>query len=163
MQMFKTQFFQKLIRMVVIYLLYIVAHYVSANLYQRYCTPVSWFGFLASPFATALPQCQALRWIVFNTGNNITAMWMMLGAWLINIFLTYGPFYDQDQDQAKNMETTATRREQEEAAAKKAAKKAARREEAAAAAATRTRTRREEEEETAATTPRRIPVNIIDI
>ena len=153
MQMFKTQFFQKLIRMVVIYLLYIVAHYVSANLYQRYCTPVSWFGFLASPFATALPQCQALRWIVFNTGNNITAMWMMLGAWLINIFLTYGPFYDQ-ADQANILLAEAA------AAAKKAAKKAARREEAAAAAATRTR----REEEAAATTPRRrIPVNIIDI
>ena len=153
MQMFKTQFFQKLIRMVVIYLLYIVAQYVSANLYQRYCTPVSWFGFLASPFATALPQCQALRWIVFNTGNNITAMWMMLGAWLINIFLTYGPFYDQ-ADQANILLAEAA------AAAKKAAKKAARREEAAAAAATRTR----REEEAAATTPRRrIPVNIIDI
>ena len=139
--------------MVVIYLLYIVAHYVSANLYQRYCTPVSWFGFLASPFATALPQCQALRWIVFNTGNNITAMWMMLGAWLINIFLTYGPFYDQ-ADQANILLAEAA------AAAKKAAKKAARREEAAAAAATRTR----REEEAAATTPRRrIPVNIIDI
>ena len=119
MQMFKTQFFQKLIRMVVIYLLYIVAHYVSANLYQRYCTPVSWFGFLASPFATALPQCQALRWIVFNTGNNITAMWMMLGAWLINIFLTYGPFYDQ-ADQA-NAHKEATRREEAAAAAKIAA------------------------------------------
>ena len=155
MQMFKTQIFQKLIRMVVIYLLYIVAHYVSANLYQRYCTPVSWFGFLASPFATALPQCQALRWIVFNTGNNITAMWMMLGAWLINIFLTYGPFYDQ-ADQA-NAHKEATRREEAAAAAKKAAKKAARREEAAAAAATR------REELATATTPRRIPVNIIDL
>ena len=114
-------FFKKLIRMVVIYLVYIIAHYVSTNLYQRYCTPLSWFGFLASPFATALPQCQALRWILFNTGNHITAMWMILGAWMLNIFVTYGPFYDEamaEEESAKK-------------AAKREAKQAARREQAA--------------------------------
>ena len=122
--------FQKLIKMVVIYLLYIVAHYVSANLYQRYCTPVSWFGFIASPFTIASPQCQGLRWVMFNTGNHITAMWMILGAWFINMFITYGPFYDEVEIAREH----ATRREEETrreqaSAAKKAAKKAARRRE----------------------------------
>ena len=120
--------FQKLIKMVIVYLLYIVAHYVSANLYQRYCTPVSWFGFLASPFTIASPQCQGLRWVMFNTGNHITAMWVILGAWFINIFITNGPFYDQVEMDSAHQE--ATRREQA-SAAKKAAKKAARRREEA--------------------------------
>ena len=120
--------FQKLIKMVVIYLLYIVAHYVSANLYQRYCTPVSWFGFIASPFTIASPQCQGLRWVMFNTGNHITAMWMILGAWFINMFITNGPFYDE----AGTLREEETRREQA-SAAKKAAKKAARRREEEAA------------------------------
>lgn len=72
-----------------------VAHYVSANLYQQVCTPVSWVGFLTSPFAIVLPQCQALRWIMFNTGNNVSTMWMILGAWFINMVATYGPFYNE--------------------------------------------------------------------
>ena len=118
--------FQKLFKMVIVYLLYIVAHYVSANLYQRYCTPLGWFGFITSPFTIASPQCQGLRWVMFNTGNHITAMWMILGAWFINIFITNGPFYDQVE--MANQE--ATRRE-EAAAAKKAAKKATRRHEEA--------------------------------
>ena len=88
---------KKILRIVGMYSLYIVAHYVAANVYQQVCVPRSWIGFLTSPFATTLPQCQALRWIVYNTGNYITAMWVLFGVWLLNIFTNYGPFRDEDQ------------------------------------------------------------------
>ena len=89
-------YFKKILRIVVMYSIYIVAHYVAANVYQQVCVPRSWIGFITSPFATTLPQCQALRWIVYNTGNYITAMWMLFGAWALDIILNYGPFPVQD-------------------------------------------------------------------
>ena len=92
MQFLKSPFFRKLTRMVIIYFLYIVVHYVSANLYQQVCVPIGWIGFITSPFTIVSPQCQALRWLMFNTGSHINAMWMIFGAWMINIIATYGPF-----------------------------------------------------------------------
>lgn len=96
---------KKIIRIVFIYSMYIIAHYTAANLYQRICVPIGWIGFLTSPFATTLPQCQALRWIVYNTGNYITAMWLLFGLWLLNIVTNYGPFQDEEQVNEDNRRT----------------------------------------------------------
>jgi hypothetical protein len=86
---------KKILRVVFVYSMYIIAHYAAANLYQRMCVPLGWVGFLTSPFAATLPQCQALRWVVYNTGNHITAMWILLGAWILNMITNFGPFQDE--------------------------------------------------------------------
>jgi hypothetical protein len=65
-----------------IYLLWIVLHYVSANLYVAWCTPMTLVGFLLSPFVVPAPHCQAFRWVIVSGSNYITTMWLTLGAWI---------------------------------------------------------------------------------
>jgi len=66
-----------------VYGCWIVMHYASGHLYTYYCVPFTIHGFLISPFVATLPHCQALRWIIYNSGDSITNMWILLGAWLL--------------------------------------------------------------------------------
>jgi hypothetical protein len=70
-----------------IYLVWIFLHYIASHLYIKLCVPSSFFGFLMSPFMTATPHCQGLRWIVFNAANMINNMWIILGAWICSTLL----------------------------------------------------------------------------
>ncbi len=65
-------------KMVVVYLICIMSHFAAAHLYTYFCVPFSFYGFFISPFMTLSPQCQALRWIVYNSGTTINLMWFML-------------------------------------------------------------------------------------
>ena len=69
-------------RLVLIYVLWMLAHYAAAHLYTQFCVPVTLVGFLMSPFIIATPHCQALRWTVYNGGLTIANMWLLLGVWL---------------------------------------------------------------------------------
>ena len=70
-----------------IYLLWIFLHYLASHLYVRLCVPNTIIGFLISPFMTATPHCQGLRWIVYNAANMINNMWIVLGAWICSMLL----------------------------------------------------------------------------
>jgi hypothetical protein len=35
-----------------------------------------------SPFLTATPHCQGLRWVIYNGANIINNMWIVVGTWL---------------------------------------------------------------------------------
>ena len=72
---------------VLIYLLWIALHYLSVHLYSYFCTPLSFIGFLSSPFLTPLPQCKMLRWIIYHGGRMIEMMWILLGKWIIEKML----------------------------------------------------------------------------
>ena len=67
-----------------IYLVWIFLHYIASHLYVRMCVPSTVVGFLLSPFMTATPHCQGLRWVVFNAANMINNMWIILGAWIMS-------------------------------------------------------------------------------
>ena len=69
-----------------IYLLWVFVHFISAHLYIRFCTPNTMLGFVMSPFMAAAPHCQALRWSIYNGGNNIVSMWVTIGIWLMRYF-----------------------------------------------------------------------------
>lgn len=73
----------QLVRALLIYTGWMTTHYVSAHLYTILCVPLTLRGFLISAFNTAAPHCNALRWCITNGADNITAMWLLLGAWLI--------------------------------------------------------------------------------
>jgi hypothetical protein len=73
-----------LVRLVCIYLAWIIGHYIAAHLYVYFCTPATFMGFALSPFMVAAPHCQALRWTVYNGGVTIMNMWVLLGAWLVS-------------------------------------------------------------------------------
>jgi hypothetical protein len=64
----------------------IIAHYIAAHLYIYFCVPLSFIGFLISPFMALTPHCQAFRWIIYNGGVIINMMWFLIGNWLLNIF-----------------------------------------------------------------------------
>lgn len=73
------------------YVFWIVLHYFASHLYVYYCVPKTFIGFLMSPFLIVSPQCQSLRWILYNAANIISNMWVILGSWLCSIMITkYG-------------------------------------------------------------------------
>jgi hypothetical protein len=76
-----------IIRVCGIYLLWIVLHYASSHLYIKLCVPSTVVGFLISPFMIATPQCQGLRWIVYNAASIINNMWILMGAWICSLLL----------------------------------------------------------------------------
>jgi hypothetical protein len=70
-----------------VYLLWIFLHFTASHLYVKLCVPKTVFGFIMSPFMTATPHCQGLRWIVYNAANIINNMWIILGTWLCSTIL----------------------------------------------------------------------------
>ena len=71
-----------------IYGLWIVLHFISANMYADWCAPKSIVGFLTSPLLSSSPHCTGLRWIINEGANSINAMWLILGTWFIGSFVT---------------------------------------------------------------------------
>jgi hypothetical protein len=70
-----------------IYIVWIFLHYIASHLYVKLCVPNTIIGFLMSPFMTATPHCQGLRWIVYNASNMINNMWLILGSWICSLLL----------------------------------------------------------------------------
>ena len=70
-----------------IYLAWICLHYFASHLYVKFCVPSTVMGFLLSPFMTATPHCQGLRWIVYNAANMINNMWIVCGTWVCSTLL----------------------------------------------------------------------------
>jgi len=70
-----------------IYFVWIFLHFAASQLYVRLCVPNTIIGFFMSPFMTATPHCQGLRWIVYNAANMINNMWIIFGAWICSTFL----------------------------------------------------------------------------
>jgi len=70
-----------------IYILWICLHYISSHLYIKFCVPSNIIGFLMSPFMTATPHCQGLRWVVYNAAGMINNMWIILGTWICSTIL----------------------------------------------------------------------------
>lgn len=65
-----------------IYLLWILLHFIAANLYPVYCAEMSIWGLIKSAFIAPAPHCQAMRWVITNGGSVITQMWVVFGTWI---------------------------------------------------------------------------------
>jgi len=68
---------------IIMYIIWIVLHYGCSNLYSYHCTPLTVTGFLLSPFYAVSPHCKALRWVIYNSGNSIEAMWFIIGSLIV--------------------------------------------------------------------------------
>tara|TARA_Y100000389_G_scaffold184407_1_gene202825 strand:- start:12741 stop:13073 length:333 start_codon:yes stop_codon:yes gene_type:complete len=66
-----------------IYVIWTSVHYISAHLYVKFCTPLSFMGFIAAPFIVASPHCSGLRWCIQEGSRILTSMWVVLGSWVI--------------------------------------------------------------------------------
>jgi hypothetical protein len=71
-----------------LYIMWIILHYIASHLYVYLCVPKNIWGFIISPFMSATPQCQALRWLIYNGANMINNMWIVLGTWLSGLLLS---------------------------------------------------------------------------
>ena len=69
-----------------IYLLWILVHFVSANLYTYLCAHLSWWGFFTSPFLTQTPHCKALLWLLTTSVFNIGEMWKILASTCVGFY-----------------------------------------------------------------------------
>jgi hypothetical protein len=69
-----------------LYLLWVVVHFIAAQLYVYYCVPLTFLGFIMSPLMVSSPHCYAFRWCISNGANNINAMWVVFGTWLASKF-----------------------------------------------------------------------------
>ena len=66
-----------------IFLFWLIVHYFSAHLYVYFCTPITVIGFVMSPVLIPAAHCQALRWLIYNGGNSIIAMWLLFATWIL--------------------------------------------------------------------------------
>jgi len=64
-----------------IFILWIILHYIAANLYPLFCAELSIIGFIKSIFVTQIPHCVALRWVINNGSNIIHSMWVSIAVW----------------------------------------------------------------------------------
>ena len=71
------------IKVCLLYLMYIVIHYMTPYLYIQLCVPRTMLGFLLSPMMVTAPHCKAIRWIFTYTSTSIDSMWILIGTWLI--------------------------------------------------------------------------------
>jgi hypothetical protein len=70
-----------------LYIIWIILHYTASHLYIKLCVPNTVVGFLMSPFMTATPHCQGLRWLIYNAAIMINNMWLIFGAWICSTLL----------------------------------------------------------------------------
>ena len=71
-------------RIAILYGLWIMAHFIASHLYTKWCVPLTWSGFLMSPFVAPMPHCQAARWVISTGGDIMVHMWVLVGVWLIS-------------------------------------------------------------------------------
>ena len=71
-----------------IYAMLVIVHYVCANLYSRLCTAQTFHGLLMSPFMVPAPHCEGLRWVVYHGAVRINGMWLLAGGQVVD-FVTH--------------------------------------------------------------------------
>jgi hypothetical protein len=72
-----------------VYIMWMILHYLSTHIYTELCVPKTITGFFISPFLTTMPHCQCLRWVVYNGGNVINHMWVVIGTWLFSYIMIF--------------------------------------------------------------------------
>jgi hypothetical protein len=71
-----------------VFIVWILLHYLAANLYASFCAELSIFGLFKSIFVAATPHCIAMRWIIYNGGSTINTMWISIGLWFTGKIFT---------------------------------------------------------------------------
>jgi hypothetical protein len=80
-----------------VYFVWILLHYFASHFYVKLCVPNTIFGFIISPFMVSTPQCQGLRWLIYNSANIINNMWTILGAWICSTILVINQYNSFDK------------------------------------------------------------------
>ena len=54
-----------------IYITWMLLHYISVILYNRWCVPKSWYDVLFTPVIFHTPQCKILQWVFTTSTSSI--------------------------------------------------------------------------------------------
>jgi len=66
------------------YILWIITHWVSVQLYQYYCVPNTLLGVIIGPtIISQTPPCRGILWLMNASYTAITNMWIILSVWLV--------------------------------------------------------------------------------
>lgn len=71
---------------VLVYLGVILAHYITSNMYPYMCCRPNLLGFIMTPFMVVTPHCEAMRWVIHYSGDQIRNVWIWLGGYLVVYF-----------------------------------------------------------------------------
>lgn len=81
------------IKIVLMYFGITLGHFIASNMYAKMCAPLSFMGYLMMPFIIVTPHCNALRWVIQCTGEQIGKTWIWFGGYLVlhvtNILTSY--------------------------------------------------------------------------
>ena len=69
---------------ILIFITWVLVHFISAHIYIYMCVPATLYGILMSPFMVDVPYCYASRWIMMKSVNSINLLWISLGSWCID-------------------------------------------------------------------------------
>lgn len=72
-------------RALLLYMFWILVHYISSHLYIHWCAGNTFIGFILSPIYSSAPHCQALSWTIYTTSRQFVVMWIALGTYLCEI------------------------------------------------------------------------------
>ena len=82
------KYIQPLWSTIKIYLFWILLHWVSVQFYQYMCVPRTLLGLVfGTAVASQMPHCRAALWTVTHSSTVISNMWIILGSWLITVFV----------------------------------------------------------------------------
>ena len=70
-----------------IYSVWAILHFAVPHIYTQLCVPLTPKGFVFSLFIAPAPHCQIMRWTIHTSGNMITAMWLCIMTWLVQIMI----------------------------------------------------------------------------
>ena len=68
---------------VCVYFGIVMAHFICSNVYPVWCCNNTWYGFIMTPFMVVTPHCEALRWVMHYTGEQIRNVWLWIGSYLV--------------------------------------------------------------------------------
>lgn len=70
------------------YVIWIILHFISVHTYTEYCTGRTVFGLLSSAVHVSSPFCQGLSWVIYTGSRQILNMWIILASFISSKLLT---------------------------------------------------------------------------
>lgn len=55
-------------------------------MYPYMCCRPNLLGFIMTPFMVVTPHCEAMRWVIHYSGDQIRNVWIWLGGYLVVYF-----------------------------------------------------------------------------
>lgn len=66
------------------YFIWVLIHWLSANIYHEYCAPSTWYGLLfGTTVLSQTPVCTTVLWLLTHSSKMISNMWIVGVTFLV--------------------------------------------------------------------------------